>query len=181
MRASQTSSIGGVVGAPQPDDRGLAGGEPAAADLALDGLDLADDVDHRVCLLRCRWLAREAALALAAGELGRERVEALLPEPAEVVEPVVDLLERRRVDRVEPARALGPDGREPAVAQDLEVLRDGRLRDPELRLDDVADRAGRQLAVGEELEDPPPDRVAQDVERVHDAQDMRRDLYKSSL
>ena len=48
------------------------------------------------------------------------------------------------------------------------MLRDGRLRDAELGLDDGGDRPRGQLAVGEELEDPPPDRVAEDVERVHE-------------
>ena len=47
------------------------------------------------------------------------------------------------------------------------MLRDGRLRDPELGLDDGGDRPRAQLAVGEQLEDPPPDRVAEDIERVH--------------
>ena len=51
----------------------------------------------------------EAPVALAAGELGRERVEALLPEPAELVEPHVDLLERCRVDGVQPPGAVRPD------------------------------------------------------------------------
>ena len=109
----------------------------------------------------------EAAFALAARELGRERVEALVPEPAEVVEPVVELAERRGVDGVQPAGALGPDGREPALAQDLEVLRHGGLRDPELGLDDRRDRPGRQLAIGEQFEDPAADGVSEDVERVH--------------
>ena len=71
------------------------------------------------------------------------------------------------VDGVEPAGALGSDGREPAVAQHPQVLRHGRLRDAELRLDDGGDRARGQLAIGEQLEDPAPDRVAEDVERVH--------------
>jgi hypothetical protein len=47
------------------------------------------------------------------------------------------------------------------------MLRDTRLGDPELLLDDGADRAGRHLAVGEQLEDAPPDRITEDVERVH--------------
>ena len=47
------------------------------------------------------------------------------------------------------------------------MLRDGRLRDPELGLDDGGERPRGQLPVGEQLEDPPPDRVAQDIERVH--------------
>jgi hypothetical protein len=42
------------------------------------------------------------------------------------------------------------------------------LRDPELGLDDGCDRTGGQLAVGKQLQDPPPDGVTEDVERVHD-------------
>jgi hypothetical protein len=86
---------------------------------------------------------------------------------AEWVEPRIDLLERRRVHGVQAACAVRSDAREAAVAQDPEVLRDRRLADPELRLDDVGDGAGRALAVGEELKDPSSYRVAQDVERVH--------------
>ena len=148
----------------------LAGREPTAADLALHGVDLADDVDHRgVSSWLVRGLATEAALALAAGELGGERVEPLVPEPAEGVEPVVELVERRRVDGVEPPRPVRADRREAAVAEDLEVLRDGRLRDAELGLDDRGDRPCRQLAIGEQLEDAAADRVSEDVERVHAA------------
>ena len=47
------------------------------------------------------------------------------------------------------------------------MLRHRRLGDAELALDDLADGAGRELAVGHQLEDPPPDRVAQNVERMH--------------
>ena len=43
----------------------------------------------------------------------------------------------------------------------------GRLGDPELVLDDRADRAGGQLALGEQFEDPPAHRVAKHIERVH--------------
>ncbi len=39
----------------------------------------------------------------------------------------------------EPPRAFRPDGRKAAVPQDPEVLRHGRLRDPELFLDDGRD------------------------------------------
>ena len=82
---------------------------------------------------RSWWRLRsQAALALAAGELRLERVQALGPEPPEVVEPVVDLAERRGVDGVQAARALGTDRGEPAVAQDPQVLRHGGLADPEL-------------------------------------------------
>jgi hypothetical protein len=47
------------------------------------------------------------------------------------------------------------------------VLGHRRLGDPELVLDDRGDRPCGQLTVGEKLEDSPPDRVAEDVERVH--------------
>ena len=54
------------------------------------------------------------------------------------------------------------------LAQDAQVLGDGRLADPELLLHDLADLARAELpVVGEELEDPSPHRVAEDVERVH--------------
>src|SRR6266511_2441217 len=43
------------------------------------------------------------------------------------------------------------------------------MGDAELRLDDRARLAGRPLAVGEQLQDPAPDRIAEDVERVHGA------------
>ncbi len=158
----------GVRRARSVTDAADAGRDGSLAHLALDGLDLTDDVDHRVCSpFGGGDRGTQAPLALAPGELGRERVEALAPEPAEVVEPVVQLVERRGVDRIEAACALGPDGREPAVAQDLQVLRHGRLRDAELGLDDRGDRPGRQLAIGEQLQDPASDGVSEDIERVH--------------
>jgi hypothetical protein len=49
------------------------------------------------------------------------------------------------------------------------VLRDRRLRDPELGLDDGRDRSGGQLTVGQQLQDAAADRVSENVERVHDA------------
>src|SRR5690606_3356101 len=109
----------------------------------------------------------EAAVAFAPCELGRERVEPLVPEPAEVVEPAIDLAERRSVDGIEPAGALGTDGGEPALAQHPEMLRHGWLRDSELRLDDLGDRSRAALAVGEQFENSAADRVTEDVERVH--------------
>ena len=48
------------------------------------------------------------------------------------VQPRVDLGQRARVDGVDAPRALGAHRREPALAQDLELLRDRRLRDAEL-------------------------------------------------
>ncbi len=119
---------------------------------------------------------REPPLALAASELRRKGIEALLPEPSEVAEPLVELAERWRVNRIQPAGASCPDRREPTVPEDLQVLRHRRLRDPELILDGGRDRPGRQLTFGQELQDPAPNGIAQDVERVH-----RDRLYKVRL
>lgn len=108
-----------------------------------------------------------AASAPAARELDGEGVEVMLPVAPERLEPRIDLAKWRRVDRIEPARAFGAHGREAGLAQHAEVLGHTGLRDPEIGLDDVADRTGALLSIGEQLEDPPPDRVAQHVERMH--------------
>src|SRR4051794_22862752 len=89
------------------------------------------------------------------------------PEAPEAVEPHVDLLQRPGVHRVQPPGPAGPHGGQAAVPEHPEVLRDGRLGDPELRLDDRADRTGGQLPLGQQLEDPPPHRIAKYIERVH--------------
>ena len=109
----------------------------------------------------------EAAFPLSAGEFRLERVETLHEEGAEVAEPVIELTEWRGIDGIQPPCALRPDSREPALAEDLEVLRHRWLRDAELVLDDGRNRSRRQLAVCEQLEDPPPDWIAENVERVH--------------
>jgi hypothetical protein len=49
------------------------------------------------------------------------------------------------------------------------VLRHGGLGDAELAPDHRRDRPRGLLAVGEQLEDPAADGVAEDVERVHTA------------
>ena len=114
------------------------------------------------------WFLAGASLPLAAGKLCRQRVEALVPEPPERLEPGVELPEWSGVDRVQSARAVWPNGRKPAVTEDLEVLRHGRLRNPELLLDDRRDRTRRDLAVSEQLEDPASNGIPKDVECVHD-------------
>ena len=79
------------------------------------------------------------------------------------------MLEPGRVDRVEPAPAVGPHAREAALAQDAEVTRHRGLRQPELGLDRGAHVTRRPLTLGEELEDAAADRVAEDVEGLHRA------------
>jgi len=61
------------------------------------------------------------------------------------------------------------------------VLGDGGLADAELALDHRGDRAGRLFPLGEQLQDPAPDRIAEDVERVHASDTIRRYLYKPAL
>src|SRR4051812_24418096 len=108
-----------------------------------------------------------AALTPAAGQLGVQRVQPLRPQPPVAVEPLVDLAERLGVHRVQAAGARGAYGHETGLTEHPQVLRDGRLRDPELLLDDGPQLTRGPLAVGEQFEDAPADRVSEDVERVH--------------
>jgi hypothetical protein len=65
------------------------------------------------------------------------------------------------------AGSFGAHGREPVVAQDLELVRDRGLGGAELAGDDVYDLTRGVLAIGEELEDATPHRIPEDIERVH--------------
>src|SRR4029453_7955099 len=56
---------------------------------------------------------------------------------------------------------------EPVLPEHAQLLGDRRLGDPELGADGRGDGAGGLLAVGQQLQDAAPDRVAQDIERVH--------------
>ena len=47
------------------------------------------------------------------------------------------------------------------------MLRHRRLGDRELGLDHRADRAGALLTLGKQLQDPAPDRIPENIERVH--------------
>ena len=61
------------------------------------------------------------------------------------------------------------DADEAGLPQHPQVLGHGRLRDAEVALHDGGQLAGGVLAVGQQLEDPAPHRVSEDVERVHPA------------
>jgi len=108
-------------------------------------------------------------LVLASRQLGGQRVQVRRPGPAELVEPGVDAAQRLVRDRVEAARAVGSYRGESVVPQHLEVLGDGRLGDAELALDHLAERAGGKLAVPDQLQDAAAHRIAEYVERVHQA------------
>lgn len=62
------------------------------------------------------------APAAAAYQLGGERVQALVPEPPEVLQPRVDLAERCGIDRVQPAGADRPYAGEAVIAQHPQML-----------------------------------------------------------
>ena len=98
-------------------------------------------------------------MPLASSEFGRQRVEWLIPGMAESVQPDIDLIQSGRLEAVQPACSLGSHRGEPAVSQHPEMLRDARLADPELLLDDGGDGAGGQFPVCEEFEDATPDGV----------------------
>ena len=86
---------------------------------------------------------------------------------AERCQPGVDAAQRRGVEPVVAAGAVGAHADEPGIPEDPQVLRHGGLGDPELVLHDPRDRARRQLVVDEELQDATSHRVAEDVEGVH--------------
>src|SRR5262249_37047651 len=100
-------------------------------------------------------------------DFGCEGLEPRAPHPPERLQPHVSLGQRARVDGIDTARPLGTYRREPTLPQDLELLRHGRLRDPELPRDDLDDFAGGMLALDKELQDAPSNRIAEDVERIH--------------
>src|SRR5690606_3595611 len=112
-------------------------------------------------------LTRTFPFFLAARHFGGERVELRLPEAAKSLHPFVHLFERRCVNGVESAWAFGAHIGKPALPQHLEMLRDGRLANPELRLNYIDDFAGRLLALGEQFENPAAYGIAEDVEGVH--------------
>src|SRR5262249_27936286 len=64
-------------------------------------------------------------------------------------------------------RAFDADARKSILAQDFQLLRDGRLGDPKLPRDDRDDFTRRMLASSQQLQDSPSDWIAEDVEGVH--------------
>jgi len=115
---------------------------------------------------------------LAPGQLGAERVESLFPGSTQVRDPGLDGIERGGVDGVQAAGAAWPEAGEPVVSQHPEMLRDGRLRDPELATDDVRDLACRAFACGEQFEDSTSRGDPEHVESFHRSNCFSSDLYK---
>ena len=89
------------------------------------------------------------------------------PESAEPIEPLIDILQRRAINRIQPPLTVGAYRSETIVPQDFQMLRNRRLADRELILDGRGDVARRHLTIGEELQNAAPYWLPQDVERVH--------------
>lgn len=119
--------------------------------------------------------------ALAASEFLLERVQVRRPEPPKAVEPQVQFSQRLRVHGVEPPRTSGPHTRQAALAQDAKVHRNPRLGDAEFALDDGRDRTRRLLALGEKLQNPTPNRIANRIESLHASEYISLDLYKQAV
>src|SRR5688500_8563920 len=91
----------------------------------------------------------------------------MVPEVAEAVQPGIDFRQWVGLDRVDTPRPVSANGREPALAKHLQLLRDRRLRDRELPGDYLYDFARRVLALGKQLENSTTHRIAEDFERMH--------------
>src|SRR3981081_4540540 len=102
-----------------------------------------------------------------ADKFGVQCGEVRRPETTKAVEPPVDVSEGLGVHRVQAPCALRAYGCQALLAQDPQVSGDAGLRDPELLLDDLADRTRGQLPVGEQLKDPPPYGITQHLKRMH--------------
>jgi hypothetical protein len=114
-------------------------------------------------------IVRLLAAVLAPDQFGGQRVQALRPESAERAEPLINLLEWRGIDGVEAPGAVGADGGETAFPKDPEMLGHPGLGDAELLLDHLRNCSRGLLPTGQQLQDPAPDGIAENVERVHPA------------
>ena len=108
-----------------------------------------------------------AALPFAARDLGGQCAQVWRPKPTKCIQPLVDIAQRSTIHRVQPPLAIRPHRGEAVVPQHFQMLGYRRLGDRELRLDGGTDGPCRLLAVGEQFENAPPDRIAEDVECVH--------------
>lgn len=106
----------------------------------------------------------------------------VLPEVPILLQPPINLLQRRSIDGIEPPGSLGSYGGKAVVPQHLQMLGDCRLGDAELALDHQADGARGLLSVGQQLQDPAAHRVPKDVERVHTTtMSIRTYTFKSGV
>src|SRR6185295_15816023 len=102
----------------------------------------------------------------AAGDFRRQRVQLRLPETTELPHPPQHRLKSRWINRIEPSLRVCPDLREVTLAQNLEVLRHRRLRDPELRAYCLHHFARGHLPGTDQFENAAANRVGQDLKGV---------------
>src|SRR6516164_2202072 len=112
-------------------------------------------------------LSRSFQLLCRLGEPGQSRT----PELLERMQPLTQLRQRFRGQAVDAPAALRLVGHEPGVAQNFEVLRDGRAAE----LEPVAEFSSGQGPPSEDLEQLPPHGIRQ---RKKDANPVRRELLE---
>ena len=98
----------------------------------------------------------------ASCQFGLQRIQALAPLSAQVSKPALDPVEGFAIEGLEPASAFGAHVGEAALPEHAKLPRDGGLREPEFRPDDLDDVAGAVLAGRQQLEDAPTDRITED-------------------
>lgn len=153
----EVSLVGGIHPTHRHHPR-LPGFEHPGTDRTADIADVVGYIDGCHLLL---------PLSLTSRHLGGQSLERTGPQSAEPLEPFIGFPEGVGTDRVEPLRAIPTHLREPALPEYPEVMRHRRLGDTEPLLDGVGDVTGRPFSTGQLVEDAAPDRVAEDVERVH--------------
>src|SRR5262249_18473441 len=109
------------------------------------------------------WVAFSTP-GFSACNLASEGVQALLPKSAKLVDPIVNLLERLGMNGIESPGAVDADLDEPALAKCAQMLRNTRLSDAELFLDDLGETTRGAFTPNQELENPTAHRIAEDVE-----------------
>src|SRR4051794_37975937 len=102
-----------------------------------------------------------------------ERIHVSGPEPAERSQPGIDFLEWLRFEPVEPTLCVDGGFNETGLAQDPQVLRDGRLRHAKLTLD-LSDRLFRR---NQQAQYRAPVRLRNDVEYRFHSLDIRHRAY----
>lgn len=138
----------------------------------------------RTVALLATWVgglrAGRSTLAPATGKLGLQRIQWLGEGVGEVLQPGHRSVDAGRVDGVDALPTGRMHGDQPDFQESLQMLRSGRLGDPVPDAQRLGDLPGRPVTVAEQLEDVPPDRVAERLEdtvgrlSVHPASDPRR-------
>src|SRR5881396_3224855 len=118
--------------------------------------------------LALRWCGLVHAV-----EVALERIDTLGPEPAELIQPVINLLEWLWLQAIETALCVHRRSEETGVAQHAQVLGHSRLRHPQPALD----LSHRLLGQDQEAQDRAAVRLGDDGERRFHALSIRHRAY----